>query len=158
MFICPQSNRVNFPSELLLGMKVQDDRITTRFVDGDDRSRPLQVIDLSRPSSPLTETEDGGKCIVIEDIPVERLKESVEADNQNLEAGWERLNDSVKGDIEKAHVLENRVEDMLHPKNLISDEFESAGATSMAGDQSDLKHRKWVSIVFDLRNMILKIN
>ena len=66
-------------------MKIQGDHIEAMDSATERRSQPLNVVDISRPSSP---TEDGvvlTESIIVDDVPVERLVESVELAEEQVQ-------------------------------------------------------------------------
>jgi len=101
-----QSNRVNFPPELFLEMKFHEDYVRTKLVDDNQTSQPLQVVDISKPSSPLGDSEGGKKHIVIEDIAMERSSGNVETDDRASKTEWEIVNDSIQEGLSQRQVYE----------------------------------------------------
>ena len=124
-------------------MRVQDDCVTTKTIDGEEISQPLQVIDISRSSSPLTNIKNDPDLIIVEDVAVERLKESTEIDGQKMKTEWELLNDSIEDGFEKHQVHRmQEEEEVVQSKEHVSDEFKSVDEGLMTSNKSDLKVRE----------------
>ena len=87
-------------------MKFHEDYVRTKLVDDNQTSQPLQVVDISKPSSPLGDSEGGKKHIVIEDIAMERSSGNVETDDRASKTEWEIVNDSIQEGLSQSHVYE----------------------------------------------------
>ena len=87
-------------------MKFHEDYVRAKLVDGDQTDQPLQVVDISKPSTPLGGIEGDNKYLVIEDVAVERSSGNVEIDDRPLKTEWELLNDSIQEGLNQSQVYE----------------------------------------------------
>ena len=122
-------------------MRVQGDCVTAKTIDGEGVSQPLQVIDISMPSSPLASIENGPDHIIIDDIAVERLKESTEIDGEKIKTEWELMNDSIEDGFQE-HKIHNMGEEIIQSKGHYSDELKSINEGLMTSNKSDSKVRE----------------
>ncbi|XP_065069517.1 uncharacterized protein LOC135694626 [Rhopilema esculentum] len=94
--IIVQSRPVHAPPEIFLGMKVKDECIELSSIDGAEASRPINIVEISRRSSPIMIVNEVVENVMIRDIPLEMLQESFDVGKEI--------------DINKAYVQKETVE------------------------------------------------
>ena len=97
------------PPEIFLGMKVKDECIELSSIDGAEASRPMNIVEISRPSSPIMMVSEVVENVMIRDIPLEMLQESFDVGKEI---------DINKANVQKENA-ETRSDGHQIPENLV---------------------------------------
>ena len=89
----------------------------------------------------MTATKDEGKYLVIEDIPVEKLIESCEADDEEAKKEWKLLSDSLQNDLQENQVYKID-EEAVKSRERMPVERRRVFADSQEDNQMKFKDRK----------------
>ena len=103
-------------------MKIQGDHIEAMDSGINRQKQPLNVVDISRPSSPTGDGVIRTESVIVDDIPVERLMESV---------------DVAKEQVQIAHSVDDADIQDKYTERFANEEVISTDGKQILGDRHD---------------------